>query len=119
MDTTPLLNDELQNNDDNLEIFSLIWLDDNINIQERQDKQTKLRRVINHLRKFEDEHECQQYIEKRQKEDRLVIIVSDQSGREVIPRIHQLRQVSSIYVYGKDKNSSQQWTSEFSKVRLS
>jgi hypothetical protein len=119
MDTTPLLNDELQNNDDNLEIFSLIWLDDNINSQERQDKQRKLRCVINHLRIFEDEHECQQYIQKRSKEDRLVIIVSDQLGQKMVPRIHQLRQVSSIYVYGKDKNSSEQWTSEFSKVRLS
>jgi hypothetical protein len=119
MDTTPLLNDELQNNDDNLEIFSLIWLDENINIQERQDKETKLRCVINHLKKFEDEHECQQYIEKRSKEDRLVIIVGDRLGREVAPRIHQLRQVSSIYVYDKDKNSSKQWTCEFPKVRLS
>ncbi len=119
MTTTPLLNDESRNNDDNLEVFSLIWLGDNINVQESRDTQEKLRCVINHLRKFEDEHECQQYIEKRQKEDRLVIIISDQLGREMVPRIHQLRQVSSIYVYGKDKRNNEQWASEFSKVRLS
>jgi hypothetical protein len=119
MTTTLLLNDESPNNDDNLEIFSLIWLDDNINVEEFRDTQRKLRSVTNHLRKFEDEHECQQYIEKREKEDRLVIVVSDQLSRILVPRIHQLPQVSSIYVYCKDKNSSEQWTSKFSKVRLS
>ncbi len=119
MTTTLLLNDDSQNNDDNLEIFSLIWLDNNINVQENREKQGKLRCVINHLRTFEDQHKCLEYIEKRQKEDRLVTIVSDQLGREMVPRIHQLRQVSSIYVYCKDKSSNEQWASEFSKVRLS
>ncbi|CAF4287003.1 unnamed protein product, partial [Adineta steineri] len=67
--------------------------------------------------KFQDVKQCQQYIEQRSENDRLVIIVSGQLGQEIIPYIHQLRQVISIYVYCMDKKSYEQWALKFSKVK--
>ena len=96
--------------DNHLEIFSLIWLDANDNIEDSRNTQQKLRTIINQLKKFQDAKECQQYIEQTSKEDRLVLIVSGQMGREIVPFIHQFRQVSSIYIYCKDKKSNEKWS---------
>lgn len=119
MAATFLPNDNVHtNNDDNhLEIFCLIWLDVNVNIKEIRDTESKLRTIINHLKKFQNIQQCQQYIEQRSTKDRLVLIVSSELGREIVPSIHKLRQVTSIYVYCMDKKRNEQWACKFPKVR--
>lgn len=111
--------DEPQPNDDDehLELFSIIWLDASADVFAARDTQQKLRTLINHLKKFQNAKECQQYIEQRSA-DRLMVIVSGQLGREIVPSIHKLQQVSLIYVYCMDKKSHEQWASKFAKVRL-
>ena len=104
--------------DENLEIFSLIWLDEKVNDHDIQDREQKLRSTINYLKKFQDVQQCQEYIESKSKTDRLIILVSDKSGQEIVPLIHHLRQVISIYVYGINIKSNEQWTSKFAKVKL-
>ncbi|CAF5062962.1 unnamed protein product, partial [Rotaria magnacalcarata] len=99
-----------------LEIFYLIWLDANANGKETRDTEQKLRSIINHLKKFQDVKQCQKYIEERSKNDRLVMIVSGQFGREIVPSIHKFRQVISIYVYCFDKVRNKQWSDKFAKV---
>ncbi|CAM4825749.1 unnamed protein product [Rotaria magnacalcarata] len=100
-----------------LEIFYLIWLDANANGKETRDTEQKLRSIINNLKKFQDVKQCQKYIEERSKNDRLVMIVSGQFGREIVPSIHKLRQVISIYVYCFDKVRNKQWADKFAKVK--
>jgi hypothetical protein len=119
MATTLVSNDGSNTNayDNDLELFSLIWLDANNTINDSRDTQRNLRSIINQLKIFQDPQECQQYIEQRPKEDRLVVIVSGQMGRVVIPIIHRYQQVSSIYVYCNDTKNNEQWTSQFPKVR--
>jgi hypothetical protein len=106
--------------DDNLEVFSLIWLDANFKtIKRNRSHEKKLRGAINYLKKFQDIHTCQRYIEQRPTEARLVLIVSDELGQKLLPRVHQLRQFFSTYVYCTGKKMNEEWTSKFSKVRLS
>ncbi|CAF2134766.1 unnamed protein product [Rotaria magnacalcarata] len=100
-----------------LEIFYLIWLDANANGKETRDTEQKLRSIINNLKKFQDVKQCQKYIEERSKNDRLVMIVSGQFGREIVPSIHKFRQVISIYVYCFDKVRNKQWSDKFAKVK--
>jgi len=112
-----LQNDGSQMKNDNLETFSLVWLDVNINnSKENENNEQHLRNVINHLEKFEDEQACQEYIEQRSEDNRLVLVVSDSLGRKLVPQIHQLRQVHSIYVYCEGKQVSEKWTDDFTKV---
>ncbi len=106
------------NNDNHLEIFSLIWLDAYDDIDDSQNTEQKLRTIINHFKRFQDAKQCQQYIEQKSKQDRLVLIVSGKLGQEVVPFIHKLRQVSSIYVYNKDNNTNEQWINHFTKVNI-
>ncbi|CAF1396320.1 unnamed protein product [Adineta steineri] len=119
MATTVLPNDNFYTNTDDkcLEIFSLIWLDENVNVKETRGTEQKLRSIINHIKKFQDVKQCQQYIEQRSKKDRIVMIVSGRLGREIVPSIYKLRQIISIYVYCMDKKSNEQWAYKFAKVK--
>jgi exonuclease V gamma subunit len=120
MATAVLPNDNFYTNidDQHLELFCLIWLDANANVAETRNTEQKLRSIINHLKKFQDVKQCQQYIEQRSQKDRLVIIVSGQMGREIVPSIHKLRQIISIYVYCMDKKRNEEWASKFKKVKI-
>src|ERR1700722_4333463 len=90
----------------NLETFSLVWLDASVNgSKENIEAQQRLRTSINHLKTFENSDQCEKYIRSVSKDDRIVLIVSGQLGREIVPRIHKLRQVFSIYVYCMDKKN--------------
>jgi hypothetical protein len=105
-------------NDDHLEIFSLIWLDANVHVGGNQDIQQRMRLIINHVKIFQDGDKCKQYIEQRPKHDRLVLIANRELARQVVPSIHQLRQVSAIYISSTDKQSDEEWAHEFVKVVL-
>jgi hypothetical protein len=71
---------------ENLETFSLFWLDSTVNNSvENQNAQVQLRSIINHLKTFEKVDECKNYISERvSTEDRVVLIVSGRLGREVV-----------------------------------
>jgi hypothetical protein len=70
-----------------------------------------------HLTTFDDDNKCEEYIRSTPKDDRIVLIVSGQLGQKIVPRIHQLRQISSVYVYCINKKQNEQWAQQFSKVR--
>lgn len=101
-------------NDAHAEIFCLVWLD--ANPAETRSTEQKLRSIVNHLKKFQDVGSCQNFIEKRSKNDRLIMIVSGRLGQEIVPHIHNLRQVISIYVYCMDIERNKKWSSKFKKV---
>ena len=111
-------NSLINNNDEYLEIFSIIWLDKYVDVKDYQDTKQKLRSIINHLKTFDDVEKCKQYVEQRSKHDRLVLIVSGELSRQIIPSIHKLRQVSAIYISSTDKTSDKRWAHEFGKVRV-
>lgn len=98
--------------------FCLIWLDANANSKEIRDSEKKLRTIVNNLKKFGDVEECQRYIEQRSQKHRIIMIVSGRLGREIVPSIHDYREIISIYVYCMDKKNNKQWADKFSKVKL-
>ena len=104
--------------ENNFETFSLVWLHISINnIQRHIDDQDRLRASINHLKIFQDDQECEHYIQFTRTDDRVVLVVADQLGEKLVPRIHELQQLLSIYIYSIDDKTDQQWIKKFSKVR--
>jgi hypothetical protein len=100
--------------DKNFESFCYVWLDDDTNrLKTKIDTQKQLG---NCLKIFEDENQCEQYIRNASTSNRIVLIVSDHLGQKIIPHIHRLQQVSSIYVYGTNNDSTEEWTKDYSKV---
>jgi plasmid stabilization system protein ParE len=103
--------------DDNLETFSLLWLDTDVNAtEENRQAQLQLRQIINHLKTFDNSQQCHQYILSIPAQDRVVLIVSGRLGRQLVPQIHDLRHISSIYVYCRDKEGNERWAKGFNKV---
>ncbi|UJR26371.1 hypothetical protein I4U23_007704 [Adineta vaga] len=101
----------------NLETFSLIWLDAVVNDSiENIETQQRLRKFINHLKTFQNADDCIQYIQSQPK-DRFVLIISGRLGRDIVPRIHNLRQVYSIYVYCLDKERNERWAKSYAKIK--
>ena len=109
----------LQISHQNLETFSIFWLDAQVNTTEdNRNTQLKLREIINHLKTFDDQNECLQRILSLSPQDRLVLIVSGRCGRQLVPQIHHLRQVSSIYIYCMDKKANEQWAKILLKLKV-
>ncbi|CAF0758010.1 unnamed protein product [Adineta steineri] len=100
-----------------LETFCLLWLDASSSTKEGRDTEPKLRSIINHLKKFQDPVQCQKYIQERSIKERVVMIVSGRLGREIVPSIHHLRQVISIYVYCMDKEGNEKWARNYKKIK--
>ena len=108
----------LEISNDNLETFSIFWLDEQVNkTEENRNTQLILREIINHLKTFDDQDECHQRILSLSTQDRLVLIVSGRCSRQLVPQIHHLRQVSSIYVYCMDKKPNELWAKDFIKIK--
>ena len=99
------------------ELYSLIWLDAMAVDEEMKTAEKQLRSIINDLRRFRDVKECHQYIERQSQNDRIILVVSGQMGREIVPSIHKLRQIASIYVYCMDEESNKKWTCQFKKIK--
>jgi len=105
--------------DDNLETFGLIWLDSDVNnSEENQHAQQEIRLTINHIVPFEEPDSCEKHIRSVSPYDRLVLIISGGLGEFIVPRIHDIRQVTSIYVYCMNKAKHDIWAKNFTKVIL-
>ncbi|CAF1104769.1 unnamed protein product [Adineta steineri] len=104
--------------DDNLVTYPLIWLDSLVNMsQENIDGQQLIRSSIDHLITFDNVDKCEEYIRSISSDERIILITSGRLGRELIPHIHQLRQVSSIYIYCLDKPANEQWAKQYTKIK--
>jgi hypothetical protein len=106
-----------KSSDENLESLSLVWLDTDVNkSRENLDVQKRLRSTINYLKTFQDATECENHIRSVPDGDRMLLIVSGGLGRDLVPRIHKLRQILSIYVFCQDRKKHEEWTQNITKV---
>ena len=92
--------------DNDLETFSLLWLDDLVGaIGENISAQGKLRTKIGRLKVFKDPTECERYILHVLKGDRIVLIGSGQLSSDIVPKPQNIEQAISIYIYRHDRMS--------------
>ena len=100
----------------NLETFSQLWLDATANeSRENRAAQEQLRSTINHIQTFNNDNECAEYI-RNAVSDRIVLIVGGQIGKKIVPKIHDLYQLFSIYIYCSDREKHKHWSQNFIKV---
>jgi len=104
-----------ENKNQRVEMFSLVWLDPNASVS--QNTEQKLRSIINQFKHFQDILQCQEFIQKTSVNDRIILVVTGRLGQEIVPKIHQLRQIISIYVYCMNKQANEEWSSKYSKIK--
>lgn len=111
-------NNEQLNAKDNLGIYMIIWLENNEKIFRKSlSIQRKLRTIINNLKLFNNEDECEEFLKRTSEDEFIIFIINDQLAEKFIPRIHNLKQIFSIYIYSSNKkNIDQQPISQYAKV---
>ena len=96
----------------------LIWLDSNIddNNQDCHNTVTQLRCVVNDVNTFTDGDECIHFVEDIN-DNKVCIIISGSLGQHIVPRVHNMSQVDSIFIFCGNKQRHEQWTKQWSKIK--
>jgi tetratricopeptide (TPR) repeat protein len=98
--------------------FLVVWLDANIDPlnNDYQNKITKLREVSNTVNTFTDLDGCVSFI--ADINDKIAFMIcSGTLGETVVPVVHDMAQVSTIYIFCTNKNQHDQWTQQWSKIK--
>ncbi|CAF1335623.1 unnamed protein product [Rotaria sordida] len=72
---------------------------------------------MNHVLIYQDQQQCLQYIESLLKDERIILIVNENLGREFLLQISQFHQIISIYIYCPNKHDHGQWIQQYSKIK--
>ena len=103
----------------NFQPFTLCWLDAEVNQSDHNKTvQKQLRTIVKQLTVFDDEQRCRTMIEAFNKQERLILIVSGRLGQTLVRDIHSLPQLTSIYIYCRDKTLHEHWARQFFKVKF-
>ena len=99
--------------------FHLVWLDgniDKINDEDCRNSITKLRQVVNTVNTFTNADECIDFISGI-KEEKAFMISSGAFGQTTVPVVHDMAQVSTIYIFCGHKARHEQWVKQWPKVK--
>src|SRR5689334_7120403 len=91
--------------------FLVVWLDENIDEENNTDYQntiTKLREVANSVNTFTNIDECVNFITDIEAE-KVFMISSGSLGHAIVPIVHDMAEVSSIYIFSENKTLHEQW----------
>jgi hypothetical protein len=105
----------------NYESFALLWLDVDVNkTNDNLMTQNKLREAVNYIKTFDTIEVFEKWLNQRtamSKKEKFILIVSEQLGEIVVPKIHALPQLVTIYLYCMDNKSNEMWAKQFRKVK--
>jgi tetratricopeptide (TPR) repeat protein len=96
----------------------LIWLDSTIDKDNTdcQNTITQLRRIVNDVNTFTDGDQCIQFIN-TVTNNKACMIISGSLGQHIVPRVHSMSQVDSIFIFCGNKKRHEEWTKEWSKIK--
>ncbi|CAF1381202.1 unnamed protein product [Adineta ricciae] len=96
----------------------LVWLADNIdeNNNECQTTIAKLQSSIGNVNTFTSVDVCVGFIENIH-DKRICMMTSSELGEKVIPRIHHMPQVDSIFIFPAGRKRHETWMDEWSKIK--
>jgi hypothetical protein len=101
---------------ENLESYYLFWLDSTVRSPEFIETQDELRSIINQVKIFESNIECQKEFEKITN-GKIFFIVTCIQASSLLSIIHDHKQLDSIYIYHSGDNiDMERITSQYKKV---
>ena len=100
----------------NINNHSLIWLDSRIDTDKYNHVQESLGFLVDHFQLFDESDPCEEYIRSTSDDVRIILIANGKLGEQLIPRIHQLRQISAIYIYCIISESHENSIKQYKKV---
>ncbi|CAF1481444.1 unnamed protein product [Adineta steineri] len=96
----------------------LIWLDNNINDNNVDCNNTikQLKRVINNVNTFIDGEQCVEFI-RTITNNKVCMIVSESHGKHIVPHVHDMIQVDTIFIFCNNQECDKSWTREWPKIK--
>ena len=93
----------------------LIWLDNNINDNSADCRNTinQLRRTVNTVNIFTDADQCVDFLTTIDNE-KACMIISGSLSQHIVPCIHTMSQVDSIFIFCENKKYHEQWAKDWS-----
>ena len=96
----------------------LVWLDENIDetSADCHNNMAQLRRVVNSINTYTDSEQCIQFLE-TVVEDKVCMIISGSLGQHLVPRVHNMSQVDSIFIFCGNKKYHERWAKGWPKIK--
>ena len=101
-----------------LQDYRLVWVDGNFSESDGDCQNTlrQLRTVVNDVKVFTESTACVDFL-REVSEEKVFVIVSGALGKDLVPRIHALPQLDTIYIFCGNRERHKPWTEEWSKVK--
>ncbi|CAF0808369.1 unnamed protein product [Adineta steineri] len=98
--------------------YLLIWVDANIDEGEKdcQDTLTQLKNVVNDVKLCTEPNQCIPVLNKVDKEQ-VFVIISSPLGKHLVPEIHDIPRLDSIYIFCDNKSRHEEWTQHWTKIK--
>lgn len=99
-------------------VLFLIWLDSNIdeNSTDCQNTISQLQQVISSVNIFTDGEACIRFV-KNIADAQACLIISGTLGERIVPQIHNLIQVDSIFIFCNNKTYHEKWVKNWPKIK--
>lgn len=95
--------------------YGIYWLD--LNAKDDVHLQSQLNQLAdNQLTVFDNPIDCSERIQSLANGKRVILVISDQFGRELVPTVDDLPQVIAIFVYCPNRDSHLQWAKRYKKA---
>ncbi|CAF1046650.1 unnamed protein product [Adineta steineri] len=96
----------------------LIWLDNSINENNADCSNTikQLKRVVNNMITFTDGDQCVESIQ-TVTNNKVCMIVSGSLGKHIVPHVHDMSQVDTIFIFCSNREWHKQWAKEWRKIK--
>ncbi|CAF1252978.1 unnamed protein product [Adineta steineri] len=98
--------------------YLLIWVDASIDLKNKncQDILNQLKNVINNVNLCTQPDQCIQLLNQIDNE-RAFVIISSAIGQHLVPEIHDLPQLDTIYIFCDNKSKHHEWTQNWIKIK--
>ncbi|UJR09730.1 hypothetical protein I4U23_013959 [Adineta vaga] len=98
--------------------FFVIWLDPSIDQTNEDCKRslTELQRIVHTIKTFTNPDECVDFI-RGIKDENIFMIASETLGFNYVPRVHQMSQIDSIYIFCGNRSEHEQWVEDWEKIK--
>jgi tetratricopeptide (TPR) repeat protein len=97
----------------------LIWLDHNIDEKHNNNCRNAIkqfRRVINNIYTFTECDPCVTFLSEIN-EEKVCIIVSGSLGQQIVPKIHSMSQLDSIFIFCDHRKHYKRWAKKWLKIK--
>lgn len=97
----------------------LVWLNQNIeeDLGKYPEEIFRLKDVFARMNTFDDSKKCLDFISNVKNNERIFLISSGTLGKNVVPQLHDMAQVDSIYIFCGDKSKHEEWVKSFWKIK--